>query len=81
MNGKPGDHPLTDVLIHNLVVFGDPWDDELREIVHLMGTERTNDWFNSECSSRPDNQIRFAISKKRAALRREPQDRGCDSPS
>jgi hypothetical protein len=81
MNGKPGDHPLTDVFIHNLVVFGEPWDDELREIVNLMGTDGANDWFNAECSSKPDNQIRFAISKKRAALRREERDRGRDLPS
>jgi hypothetical protein len=81
MNDKPGDHPLTDVLIHNLVVFGHPWDDELREIVHLLGTERAHDWFNAECWSKPDNQIRFAISKKRAALRREARDRGWDLPS
>jgi hypothetical protein len=81
MNGKPGDHPLTNVLIHTLVVFGDPWDDELREIVQLLGTERAHDWFNAECWSKPDNQIRFAISKKRAALRREARDRGRDLPS
>jgi hypothetical protein len=81
MNGKPGDHPLIDVLIHKLVVFGRPWDDELREIVHQLGTERTYDWFNAECWSKPDNQIRFAISKKRAALRREAQDRDRDLPS
>ena len=81
MNGKPGDHPLTDVFIHKLVVFGDPWDDELREIVQLLGTQRANDWFNAECSSKPDNQIRFAISKKRAALRREAHDGGPDLPS
>src|ERR1700738_518758 len=24
-NGKPGDHPITDVMVHNSVVFGDPW--------------------------------------------------------
>ncbi len=54
MNGKPGDHPLTDVLIHNLVVFGDPWDDELREIVHLLGTERAYDWFNAEGICHPN---------------------------
>jgi hypothetical protein len=81
MNGNPDDHPLTDVIIHKLVVFGHPWDDELREIVELLGTEQANDWFNAKCSSKPDNQIRFAISKKRAALRREAHDRGRDLPS
>jgi hypothetical protein len=37
-NGKPGDHPITDVTIHNRVVLGDPWDSELRGIVDLLGT-------------------------------------------
>jgi hypothetical protein len=71
---------LTDVLIHDLVVFGDPWDDELREIIHLLGMERAHNWFNPECLSKPDNQIRFAISKKRVALRREARDRGWNLP-
>jgi len=71
----------SEMCIRDSVVFGHPWDDELREIVQLLGTERANDWFSAECSSKPDNQIRFAISKKRAALRREAQDRRRDLPS
>ena len=48
-NGKPGDHPITDVTIHNRVVFGDPWDSELRRIVELLGYDRAHQWFNAEC--------------------------------
>lgn len=36
-NGKPGDHPLTDLLHWKSPVFGDPVDNLLREIVKLGG--------------------------------------------
>jgi hypothetical protein len=36
-NGKPGDHPLTDLLHWNSPVFGEPVDSLLREIVKLGG--------------------------------------------
>jgi hypothetical protein len=41
-NGKPGDHPLTDLLHWNSPTFGEPVDSLLREIVKLGG-ERTLD--------------------------------------
>ena len=34
-NGKPGDHPLTDILIHGKRVYSDTADDLVREIVKL----------------------------------------------
>lgn len=36
-NGKPGDHPLTDITIHRLEVFGMPCDDLIREISNRGG--------------------------------------------
>lgn len=38
-NGKPGDHPLTDILIHGFPVFGPELDDLIREIDDLGGSE------------------------------------------
>jgi hypothetical protein len=38
-NGKPGDHPLTDILHWNHEVFGRDADDLIREIVRLGGSE------------------------------------------
>lgn len=32
-NGKPGEHPLTDILVHGMEVFGLPVDDLFRKIV------------------------------------------------
>jgi hypothetical protein len=34
-NGKPGDHPLTDIVVHRSTVFGAPYDDLIREIAPL----------------------------------------------
>jgi hypothetical protein len=31
-NGKPGDHPLTDIVVHGMEVFGTPCDELIREI-------------------------------------------------
>ncbi|MGH9258910.1 MAG: hypothetical protein ACRD08_03275 [Acidimicrobiales bacterium] len=36
-NGKPGDHPITDTLIHNLAVYSPTADGLIREIVGLGG--------------------------------------------
>jgi hypothetical protein len=35
-NGKPGDHPITDLMIHHLAVYGEPLDTELRQLGQLM---------------------------------------------
>jgi hypothetical protein len=31
-NGKPGDHPLTDIVVHNIEVFGSEIDNKVRRI-------------------------------------------------
>lgn len=36
-NGKPGDHPLTDLLVHRIPVFGSEADSLIREICQLGG--------------------------------------------
>lgn len=48
-NGKPGDHPLTDLFTHNLEVFGAEIDDLLREIKSLSGSPAEfNAWFTEQ---------------------------------
>jgi len=37
-NGRPGDHPLTDILVHGFTVFGPELDDLIREIDELGGS-------------------------------------------
>jgi hypothetical protein len=36
-NGKPGDHPLTDIVVHGRRVYSDRADDLVRRIVRLGG--------------------------------------------
>ena len=45
-NGKPGDHPLTDILIHRIPVFRPRADALVREIVELGGTHQLKADFN-----------------------------------
>lgn len=48
-NGKPGDHPLTDLFTHNLEVFGTEIDDQLREIRNLSASPAEfNAWFTEQ---------------------------------
>jgi hypothetical protein len=37
VNGKPGDHPLTDILVHGLTVYGPRADTLIKEILDLGG--------------------------------------------
>lgn len=45
-NGKPGDHPRTDLTIHNMVVYGEPLDGMLKTLIESMGQQPFDKWFN-----------------------------------
>jgi hypothetical protein len=55
-NGKPGDHPITDILIHGRRVYSKRADDLIRRIVALGGRSEIdtlliveyNDWGNPD---------------------------------
>lgn len=47
-NGKPGDHPLTDSLIHNLTVYGQEGDDLIRNIAELCSRRELDEWWQRE---------------------------------
>jgi len=47
-NGKPGDHPITDIIIHKMRLFSPKADALIAEIVSLGGREELEkrfDWF------------------------------------
>jgi hypothetical protein len=46
MNGKPGDHPLTDILVHNLAVFSPEVDALIKEIISLGGGDALEARYN-----------------------------------
>lgn len=65
-NGKPGDHPLTDLLVHKLDVYGAEADDLIRRIAELSSRRELDEWWQREISWLPDpNSI---VGKARAHL-------------
>jgi hypothetical protein len=61
MNGKPGDHPLTDILVHKLEVYGQEADDLIRKIAELCSRRELDEWWQSEIGWSPH---RDSISRK-----------------
>ncbi len=53
-NGKPGDHPRTDLTIHGVSVYGEPTDGRLRKLIVLMGQRRFDEWFNPYFAEKRD---------------------------
>jgi hypothetical protein len=47
-NGKPGDHPLTDILVHKLKVYGLEADDLIRKIAELCSRQELDEWWERE---------------------------------
>jgi hypothetical protein len=47
MNGKPGDHPITDLMVHHIAVFGEPLDIQLRQLGELMSYKGLVNGFSS----------------------------------
>ena len=45
-NGKPGDHPLTDILVHKRRTFSGEIDSLIRKIVELGGRKELEGRFN-----------------------------------
>jgi len=63
MNGKPGDHPLTDILVHNLDVYGGGADELIRRIAELCSRRELDEWWDREVGWSPDKSLIFAKAK------------------
>lgn len=61
MNGKPGDHPLIDILVHKLQVYGPEADDLIRQIAQLCSRRELDEWWEREVGWSPE---RHAIASK-----------------
>ena len=48
MNGKPGDHPLTDILSYKLEVYGQVADELIRKIGELCSPRELDEWWDRE---------------------------------
>jgi hypothetical protein len=47
-NGKPGGHPLTDILLHDLDVYGGEADRLIKNIAQLCSRQELDDWWSRE---------------------------------
>ena len=69
MNGKPGDHPVTDICVHGLSVFSPKADALVREIGKVGGMPRLYelvDWFNPPPILDLEQQLEIAHDRLRA---------------
>ena len=48
MNGKPGDHPLTDILVHKHQVYGSEADELIQKISALCSRRELDEWWERE---------------------------------
>lgn len=72
MNGKPGDHPLTDLLAHKLEVYGREADELIRKIAALCSPRELDDWWQREIgwSKDSDSVLRKASARYAELLKR-----------
>jgi len=52
-NGKPGDHPVTDILVHKVTVYGDEADDLIRKIAELSSRRELDERWEQEIGWSP----------------------------
>ena len=64
-NGKLGDHPLTDILVHNLNVYGGGSDELIRKIAELCSRRELDEWWDSEIGWSPDRGSILAKARTR----------------
>lgn len=67
-NGRPGDHPLTDLLLHNQEVYGEPADDLIKKISKLASRRELVEWWEREIGWTPDRDV--ACAKAEAEYQR-----------
>lgn len=72
MNGKPGDHPINDLLDHRLPVFSETIDELVRRIADYISRERLHDlfdWFSPPPKREFEAQLRSKLAELEAGAR------------
>jgi hypothetical protein len=80
MNGKSGDHPITDIVRHHIAHYGDPLDTRIRELGELMSYQRLCDWFEQYWSKSPE-QLEPIVAAKLNEVRRAVREGGWENGS
>lgn len=73
--GKPGDHPLTDILVHKIEIYGPDADALMRGISDFSSRHELYEWWNAEIKGEADRdtvlrkaELRFAELMERSSL-------------
>jgi len=77
-NGKPGDHPLTDILVHKRRVFSRRIDKMIREIDQLGGRHEILNrmtWFPQPPLPELERQLSDSLERLRQLRREQGQDK------
>jgi hypothetical protein len=79
-NGKHGDHPLTDILIHHAEVYGPDVDDLIRKIAALSSRRELDQWWEREIGWTPEPSSVLAKAQTHyAELLKRANDSGWES--
>ena len=81
-NGKPGDHPYTDIVLHGLSVYTPAIDALVREIANLGGRDEISDMLLLESNeySRPDvAKLERVLTEIRDRRARDARERGWEA--
>ena len=78
MNGKKGDQPITDILLHNLPTYSPKADALIKEIVQLGGRAELESTFDLMVPPRPIAPFEQKLQKFRDRLYRDAKQRGWD---
>jgi len=75
MNGKPGDHPLTDILIHKRVAFSPQIDSLIVRIIDLGGERELERSFNL-LAPPPIPELEKSLTEMYERLLKDAKERG-----
>ncbi|HSK81099.1 MAG TPA: hypothetical protein VLQ45_31890 [Thermoanaerobaculia bacterium] len=65
MNGKKGDHPLADIVEHELDVYGREADDLIRKMSALCSRRELNEWWDREMDGSKDRDLTLRKARAR----------------
>jgi len=56
-DGKPGDHPLTDIVVYKIETYGPDADDYIRGVSDFSSRHELYEWWNQEVKGETDRGI------------------------
>ena len=80
MNGKPGDHPLTDLLAYEHEVYGPEADGLIRKIAALSSPRELDEWWEREIGWSGDAELALRKARTRhAELQKRAKESGWET--